>query len=517
MTHPALAHLEIRSSRLIPGVPPSVAELLDPLVASRPDEVAVIDRYRTLSFRELDEEVDRAAAVLHDLGIGPIDRVSASLPNQAEIVVMFLASMRLGAMWAGVNRNLALPERSYLLGEVESSVYVADDDTLDLPDQPRNLRVLHVDEWRNLVQQASPLPRRDVDPQAPAGLGFTSGTTGRPKAAVHSQHNMVVAGYMGADHEPGDRHGAVLPLTILNLMVVGPIAAFARQASFVAIDHIDAPGIAERVKRDRVKGFAIPPAIAMDLLSNPEVRPEDLESLTARGVGATAIPPGLEERYRERFGRTFGQGYGLTEAPAIVTYEEDGYRRPGGSGIAKRHLDVTIRDKDDRELSSGQPGEVCVGPARTGPHAGVYTTMLGYWNQPDASREALRGGHLHTGDIGHLDSDGVLYITDRKNDLIIRGGANIYPAEVERVLHQHPAIRDCAVVGHPDERLGETVVAFVEYERGMTASGDDLRTFCQESLARYKTPVVFHDVGPDGFPRNAMGKIQKRELRGSLS
>ena len=517
MTHPALAHLRVGAASPIPGVPASVAELLDPLVEACPDDVAVIDRDRELSFRELDVEVDQAAMVLSDLGIGSLDRVSASLPNQADIVVMFFAAMRLGAIWAGVNRNLAPLERSYLLGEVESSVFVAGDDTIGLPGRPDDLRVLHIDDWRGRVRAASPLPRRHVDPHAPAGLGFTSGTTGRPKAAVHSQHNMVVSGYLGSVHEPRDRHGAVLPLTILNLMIVGPVAAFSRQASFVPIDRIDAVGIAERVKRDRVKGFAVPPAIAMDLLTNPEVRAEDLESLTALGVGATAVPPGLEERYMERFGRTFGQGYGLTEAPAVVTYEEDGYRRPGGSGIAKPHIVVTIRDENDIEVPAGQPGEVCVEPATSGPYGGVYTTMLGYWNQPDATMEALGGGRLHTGDIGYLDEDGVLFITDRKNDLIIRGGANVYPAEVERVLHQHPAIRDCAVVGQPDERLGETVVAFVEFEEARSASDDELRSFCVKSLARYKTPVAFHRVDENGFPRNAMGKIQKRELRATLS
>ena len=274
----------------------------------------------------------------------------------------------------------------------------------------------------------------------------------------------------------------------------------------MAIDRLDAVGIAGRVKRDRVKGFAVPPAIALDLLSNPEVSPEDLESLTALGVGATAVPPGLEERYLERFGRAFGQGYGLTEAPAVVTYEEDGYRRPGGSGIAKPHVVVTIRDDDDNEVAAGQPGEVCVEPATSGPHAGRYTTMLGYWNQPEATRETLRGGRLHTGDIGHLDGDGVLYITDRKNDLIIRGGANVYPAEVERVLHQHPAIRDCAVVGQPDERLGEIVVAFVEFEEGAEASDGDLIAFCQETLARYKTPVAIHRRRPERLPPQRNGQ-----------
>lgn len=513
MNHPALQHLIVATSQPHPDFPASVAELLDPMVASHPDDAAIISRDRTLTFVELDDEADRAAAALVDLGVGPLDRVSASLPNDADIVVMFLGTMRLGAIWAGINRNLAAPERSYLLNSVESSLYVAGNDTIDVPNAPGGLRCLHIDDWRDRVIQASPLPRRTVDPHAPAGLGFTSGTTGQPKAAVHSQHNMVVSGLMGSSLEPGDRHGAVLPLTILNLMIVGPVAAFASHATFVPIDRLDAVGIAERVKRDQVQGFSIPPAIAMDLLSNPAIEPTDLKSLTALGVGATAIPPGLKERYQKRFGRTFGQGYGLTEAPAVVTYEADGFRRPGGSGIAKPHLEVTIRDDEDQELPVGQQGEVCAEAARSGPYSGVYTTMLGYWGQPEETERTLCGDRLHTGDIGYLDTDGVLYITDRKNDLIIRGGANVYPAEVERVLHEHPTVRDCAVVGRPDERLGETVMAFVQFEDGKSASESELMSFCLESLARYKTPAAFHVIGDEGFPRNAMGKILKRELR----
>jgi acyl-CoA synthetase (AMP-forming)/AMP-acid ligase II len=156
-------------------------------------------------------------------------------------------------------------------------------------------------------------------------------------------------------------------------------------------------------------------------------------------------------------------------------------------------------------------GEVCVGPADEGEWAGVYTPMLGYWGKPDATAEALRDGWLHTGDLGHLDERGNLFIADRRNDLIIRGGANVYPAEVERVLHAHPHVADCAVIGRPDARLGEIVVAFVQPVAGVELDREALAAHCRAELARYKVPVEWHPV--DEFPRNAMRKIVKPELR----
>jgi acyl-CoA synthetase (AMP-forming)/AMP-acid ligase II len=178
-------------------------------------------------------------------------------------------------------------------------------------------------------------------------------------------------------------------------------------------------------------------------------------------------------------------------------------------------VDVIVVDEDGRERSDGEVGELAVRPARTGPFAGVWTPMLGYWNRPDATRAALAHGLLHTGDLGRVDEDGNVFVTDRKNDLILRGGANVYPAEVERVLHGDARVAACAVVGRPDERLGEVPVAFVQRAEGAAGSdealADALRACCEAELARYKVPAAF--VFVDAFPRNAMGKIVKRALR----
>ena len=197
---------------------------------------------------------------------------------------------------------------------------------------------------------------------------------------------------------------------------------------------------------------------------------------TGPASAAPTVPRPSERLYRERFGREVTIGYGLTEAPTAVTMTDPGRprRSPESAGRALPHVRLVIVDERDEPAPAGTVGEICVAPAVDGPFAGVYTPMLGYWGQPDASADALRGGMLHTGDLGELDADGELYVRDRRNDLIIRGGANVYPAEVERVLHEDARVAACAVVGVPDERLGERVVAFVETAGGLPVDPDEL-------------------------------------------
>jgi acyl-CoA synthetase (AMP-forming)/AMP-acid ligase II len=228
-------------------------------------------------------------------------------------------------------------------------------------------------------------------------------------------------------------------------------------------------------------------------------------------VGGADCPEEFRDLYRQRFGREVGIGYGMTEAPTAVT-SADGTpsAKPGLCGKALPQIEIQVLDEDERPVPAGEMGEICVGPARKGEWAGVYTPMLGYWNRPDATAEALKGGLYHTGDVGLLEADGTLYIRGRRNELILRGGANVYPAEVERVLGEHPAVAAVAVFGLPDERLGERVVAVVQRETGASVDEAALVGHVRGELARYKTPDQIRFV--DDMPRNAMNKIVKREL-----
>ena len=501
------------------GGPGTVAALLDASVASAPDKLALVGRGGRFTMAELDREVDRAVGALRELGVGPGDRVAMSLPNDVDIVIGFLASMRLGAIWLGLNRPLAPPEKAYMLRDAEVSVLLADDEVAaaqrDHGDAPDLRTIVAVGEWRDRVAGAAPGERVDVDRLAPAAIAYTSGTTGFPKGAVHSQHNMLLPGRVSAVRgtHPGDGvMGVALPLTILNLIVLGPCVTYQCDMTLVCMDRVDGVGMAEWISAEGITTFSAVPAMVHDLLTNRAVTDEMLVSIQAIGVGGADMPDAFRRLYEERFGVRVGTGYGLTEAPTAVTVEDVTEPAVEGScGRALPQCSIHILGEDGSPMAADEPGEVCVGPAANGEFADVYRPMLGYWNRPDASAEALRGGLLHTGDIGSLDADGNLRIHDRKNDLIIRGGANVYPAEVERVLHENPAVAACAVIGVPDERLGERVVAFVELMEDSAVGEDDLIALCGQHLARYKVPDSVTFV--DGFARTPMGKIRKTELR----
>lgn len=469
----------------------------------------------------LHAEVERAVGALAGLGISAGDRVAMSLPNDVDLVIGFLASMRIGAIWLGVNRTLAPREKVYMLRDAGVVALVADDDSVGSLHSFRpeldDLRVLWtVDDWRQAVAAASLRGEgAPVDPLAPAAIAYTSGTTGFPKGAVHSQHNMLLPGRVSAvrgSYSAGGVMGVPLPLTILNLLVLGPCVAYQCGLTLVAMDRVDGLGMGEWIAAERVTTFSAVPAMVHDLLTDPAVTDEMLASIETIGVGGADMPDAFRRLYEERFGTRVGTGYGLTEAPTAVTVEDVGEPAvPGACGKPLPQCSIHILDDDGESVPTGEPGEVCVGPSVDGEFADVYRPMLGYWNRPDASAAALRDGLLHTGDVGSLDDDGNLRIHDRRVDLIIRGGANVYPAEVERVLHESPGVAACAVIGVPDERLGERVIGFVERMEGSEVSEIALISLCAEHLARYKVPEAIHFVTT--FDRTPMGKIKKTSLR----
>jgi acyl-CoA synthetase (AMP-forming)/AMP-acid ligase II len=508
------------------GVPQHTGEVIDRIVAADPGREALVGRSGRFTFAALDRAANRAANALAALGVGPGARVAACLPNDVDLPILFLATQRLGALWVGVNRLLAPPEKAYLLRDSGARVYLTLDalageieGQADLPELAHVMRVSPGAPgctWAACCAAASEArPAAALDPFAPAAIAYTSGTTGFPKGAVHSAHNLLLPGsvaHLERRVPAGTRQGAVLPLTILNLVVLELLAPWIDGRAVVAIDRTDALGLAEWIRRERVGTFSGVPTLYHDLLTHPEVKPADLASLVAPGVGGSDVPPEVVRLYRERFGTGIRIGYGMTEAPTAVTWSDGS--TPAGPGLCGRPLpqvEIEIVDEAGSVLPTGEIGEITVRAARSGPLAGVYTPMLGYWRKPEATREALRDGRYHTGDLGFLAEDGNLYIRGRRNELILRGGANVYPAEVERALQEHPDVEFAAVFGIPDERLGERVVAVVQPRPGRTAPPEDvLRAFCAERIARYKVPDRIASVPT--LPRNAMGKILKRQL-----
>jgi acyl-CoA synthetase (AMP-forming)/AMP-acid ligase II len=507
--------------RPLPSGPASVAAVLDDALATVPGHEALVGRSGRFTFASLDREVSAAATTLDDAGLRAGDRIAASLPNDVDIVVAFLAAMRLGLVWVGVNRALAPVEKAFILRDAEATALVTTADIADsLASHDTTVRtVWTVDigggSWRHALAHArgAPTPARRVDPHAPAAIAYTSGTTGFPKGAVHSQHNMLWPGVDARENDPApedERHGVLLPLTLLNLQVLGPVFAFVKRSTCVCVDRTDPVGLADWVRTERITRLTMVPTIAHDLLTSSSIDPSDLATLRRPECGGTTTPPSLRDLFRRRFGRDVLTGYGLTEAPTALTREMPGDELlPGCSGRAFAPVDVFVADDDGTELAPGALGEICARARRDGPWAGVYTPFLGYWRRPDATRSALRGGVLHTDDVGCLDENGRLFVKGRRADVVVRGGANVYPAEVERVLHEHPAVVAAAVLGVPDDRLGEVVAAVVQHD-GRSVDESTLISFCRERLAAYKVPQRWKFVPT--FERTPMGKIRKAPL-----
>jgi acyl-CoA synthetase (AMP-forming)/AMP-acid ligase II len=354
-----------------------------------------------------------------------------------------------------------------------------------------------------------------VDPYAPAGLAYTSGTTGHPKGAIHSQHNLLLPGAVlvaTRGYGPELRKGDCLPLTILNLMVLTTLLTAQAGGCCVVMDRIDPEGVAAWVRDERVTTWNGVPALLHGLATNDAVRADDLASLDEVWTGGGDCPESVRAMFAAKFGQEVLATYGLTEAPTIVSIDpRGGPHTAGASGRPLPHLAVRISGDTDADGDAADgAGEICVAAATEGPWAGRYRPMLGYWGQPAATAEVLVDGELRTGDVGVLDANGLLHVRDRRSLVIIRGGANVYPAEVERVLQEAPGVAAVAVFGVADERLGERVVAAIERSDASTVDVDAVRRHCAANLAAYKVPERL--VVVDRLPRNAMGKIIRREL-----
>jgi acyl-CoA synthetase (AMP-forming)/AMP-acid ligase II len=500
-----------------PGGPGDVASLLDAALPDAAGALALADPEQRFTYAELADEVARWAGAFAARGIGPGKAVAASLPNGCAIVIAFMAVQRLGAIWVGVNTVLPPKEKAFILGHSEARIYLSTDADLDAMSATlAELGCTRIDpdgeSWLSETAASPPAAKTDIDPFAPAVLMYTSGTTGQPKGVCHSQHNMVTVAAALTEAgtiQPGGNRGVVQPLTIPNVMVLGAVMSFWNGKAMHTRPMPTAKALCEWLTQERLNCCIVAPTTVYDILDQNLDLPECLEL----AAGGAPIPTPIRNRFIARFGYPLLGTYGLTEAPTIVT-DTRGVEPPmGSSGKALPHLRLAIMDKEDRELPQGEVGQLCFGPVTTGKWANVYTPPLGYWRNPEKTRELLRGGLVHSGDMGSIDKDGWLFIADRASELILRGGSNIYPAEVERVLQEHMGLVACAVVGKPDERLGKRTVAFLQLRDAKADQAriiEELQALCMDSLARYKMPDEWRFV--DGFERNAMAKIVRPKL-----
>ena len=505
-------------------IPRQVGDALDAALRSDPDKVALVGSDQRLTYHQLDSAVDCAASTLYSHGVRINEPVAVSLPNCSEIVVVFYAIMRLGAVFVGVNRGLAPPEKAYILSNSKAQILITDAMVGESLHKHSPVRIVEATgdrpgAWRESGSTGSHAYSRPVcGLDHIAGLAYTSGTTGRPKGVIHSHRNLLLPGaaLIAERHYGSDlRRGDCAALTILNLQVTSTLLAAQACGTQIVMDRVDPVGIASWIRNERINSWFGVPTMLHGLATSEEVQVEDLHSLTDVWTGGSDISPSVRRAFETRFELRVHATYGMTEVPTVVTIEpRDQPAVPGSSGRSLPHLKIEIRDDQGRVLPAGQTGEITVQGREDALLGGLYRPMLGYLDAPEATAETLQRGVLYTGDIGELDGNGNLFVRDRRRALILRGGANVYPAEVERVLLEVEGVVGAAVVGIPDDRLGQRVGAAVELAPNAAVTTALLEAHCRLNLAKYKVPEFWRI---EALPRNAMGKVVRPEVEGLFS
>ena len=494
-----------------------------------PDRPAWITDREVVPFRRAADRVRRLAQALVSLGGGPGGRVGLLMPNCPDGLEAILAPIQAGMAAVPMNIRLHPDEHAYMLNDSGAFALIAGAEFRPHVEQIRERldTVKHFIftgpargeslSYETLLEgQASSAADPAIEPDDLAWIFYTSGTTGHPKGAMLTHRVLItMAEQFLLDIDPVVPSDVLLhaaPITHGSGLAMFHHLARGSASAFPAVRSFDPGGIFHAIERHRATTMFLVPTMINMLLGSAERARYDLSSLkTIFYGGAPMYVEQLTEALRV-FGPIFVQVFGQGEAPMTCTSlprEEHlagddplKLRRLGSAGRATTAVQVRIVDEDDRPVPSGTMGEIVVRGD---------LVMKGYWNKPEATAETLRGGWLHTGDIGSLDEDGYLYITDRKKDMIISGGSNIYPREIEEVIYHHPAVFEVSVIGVPDEKWGETVKALVVLRPGELATAGEIIEHCKRHLASYKKPRSVEFL--PALPKNAYGKVLKRELR----
>jgi fatty-acyl-CoA synthase len=475
-----------------------------------PDRVALSHGDRHITYAELNERVDRLASALRGIGVKAGDRVAYLGVNHPSYAETLFAVGLLGAVFVPLNIRLAVPELRYILDDSGAEVLILGRSHRHLAGELGVDRVIIDDEdgdYEKLLASGDPTPiDEEITLDRLCLIMYTSGTTGHPKGAMLSHGNLTWNSFnllIDVDFT-GDEvtlisaplfHIAALAQTLLPTLLKGGRAIL--EPSF------DVDRTYDLIESERVTIMFGVPAMFNFFAQSPRWATADLSSVRNLLCGGAPVPEPLIKLYQER-GLTFLQGYGMTETSpgALFLAARDSVRKAGTAGVPSFFTDVRVVTADGADAAPGTPGEVIV----QGPNV-----MLGYWQRPEETAKAIRDGWFHSGDIAVTDEDGYARIADRLKDMIISGGENIYPAEVEEVLYGHPAVAECAVIGVPDEKWGEVGKALVVTRPGVTVDGETLLRYFDGRLARYKIPKYVEFV--DALPRNASGKVLKHVLR----
>lgn len=465
---------------------------------------------REYSYQELWTQTQALASRLQeDFWVKPGDRVGLWLKNCPEFVPAFFAILQTGAVVVPINNFLKSDEVNYILADAGIDVLITDAELgahhRALESARPRLKLFKIEELTNgaaVSHDAFIAPRRSESDLAV--IIYTSGTTGKPKGAMLSHGNLlhnVESCRIVLKAVPFDRFAVLLPLFHSYMLTVGLLLPLLVGGSMVLVKslHPARNALQEIIQRQATVLPAIPQFYrSMVNASLPVHMP-----LRLCVSGAAPLPVQVLKEFESKFGIPLIEGYGLSEASPVVTKNPlDGSRKPGSIGIPIANVEVSIQDDSGRELGDGEIGELCV---RGG------NVMLGYWNRPEETAKVLRNGWLLTGDIGYRDAEGYFFITDRKKDMLLVNGINVYPREIEEIIYQFPGVKEAAVIGKPDSRRGEQPVAFVAANDGAALDSKELQQFLRRRLADYKVPRKILQV--EALPRNATGKILKTTLR----
>jgi long-chain acyl-CoA synthetase len=520
--------------------PPSLHEIFAG-AREHGDETFLVYEDERWSFADVMRQVDAFGALLVDrYGVTKGDRVAIGMRNYPEWIVAFAAITSIGAISVSLNAWWTDDELAWALHDCGASVLVADRERVErvlAADDPPTARIVGVrlgdhtyqgvDRWDDVLPLGELLPAVTVEPDDDATILYTSGTTGRPKGAV-STHRAVVHALMGYScraaidrlrtADPLDGPGApdavrarpvfilIVPLFHVTGAVPVMLGCFASGLKLVIMYRWDTERALELIERERVTTFVGVPTQSWDMLQSPRFGDFDTSSLVSVGGGGAPAPPELVRKVATSFAKANPSiGYGMTETNAYGPQNggADYLAHPTSTGRATPILEIDVRDELGRPVPSGTRGEIWF----KGPNL-----IRGYWNRPSETAETIVDGWLRTGDIGRIDDEGFVYVEDRAKDVVIRGGENVYSAEVEAAVYEHPAVHEAAVFGVPHERLGEEVAAVVVPRPGASVTADELRAHVAERLASFKVPTTIA-VWADPLPRNPAGKVLKRELR----
>lgn len=486
----------------------NLAVLLADGARRTPDAVALISGETAVTYRELDERAARLAAHLRARGVGPGDRVGVVLPNVVEFAVAYYGALRAGAIVVPMNPLLATREVEYYLRDSAAAALVVRS-AAENAKAVTGARQAGVDLVVSLADDALPEDGADVAQRSPtdtAVILYTSGTTGQPKGAQLTHSNLMWNAQVAADLfdvAPRDVLLGALPLFHSFGQTCALNAAFRRGAAVALVARFDPAAVLELIERASVTIFLGVPTMYVALLAAAEGRTEALATLRLCVSGGAALPVEVLRAFEERLGLRVLEGYGLSETSPVAAFNHiDRPSKPGSIGTPVWGTEMRVADDAGRTLPVGEVGEILI----RGHHV-----MAGYWNRPEETARVLSNGWLRTGDIGVMSPDGFLTILDRKQDLIKVSGFSVYPSEVEEVLYRHPAVIECAVVGVPDERRGEKVVACVVEHPAYPFSADELRRHCEKYLSHYKVPEEF--LPRSALPRSGIGKVMRRVLR----